>query len=114
MNELLSRREEFIKKEKDMLLRLEAETVKLDAEINTVKTLEIERSTDVIKGAIKKSEKIVFEQLDILRKENEEQIIQMRKNFDSEKTTLESLFKEQVDAVSQAFFEKLFFSKREK
>lgn len=112
MDSLISKRDMVIKNGKVVISKLESEIGKLENEIMDLKNLGIKKSAEIIKNATKKSEKIFEEQLEIVKDENEQLIMGIRKRFKDEGKSIESAFKIQIDITSQMLFEKLFSNRR--
>ena len=114
VNALISKRDETVQKGRENIKKLEAEIDTLNQEIKELKNEEVKKSAEIIKSATRKSEKILDEQLSILKNEHEELATGLRKRFSEEAAKLDSDFKIQIDETVQAIFDKLFPNKEAK
>lgn len=108
MDKLILKRNDYIEFCKNDINKIELDLSDLEKEIKNIKELEIKKTSEILKKAVKKSETILSEQLEIAQEENECMIQGTRKRMNDEIQSLESTFKIQIDITSQIVFDKLF------
>ncbi|MDR0942628.1 MAG: hypothetical protein LBM19_03400 [Holosporales bacterium] len=108
INSIRLKRSSFIEKKNNDIKVLESSVLKLEEEIRALKELEIKRSSEIIKDAVKKSEIALNERSKIIKRENEKSIDETRSKFGSEIKNLELRFNSQIISATQKIYEKLF------
>jgi F0F1-type ATP synthase membrane subunit b/b' len=105
---LLAKREAFTSKKLADITAMEAEVIRLEENVKNLQEARIRDTAEAIKYAIKRSEEMKEEQLEIVKKENEAMLGNEREKLNSEIKNLEKFFKDQIDTTAQIVFEKLF------
>ena len=108
MDSIMSKREELIKTGTSQIADLELQVSALKKDVESLKNEEIARTAEIIKEPILKAKKILDDQMNILKEENESLIQGERKKFRNEMNSLNSSFKFQIDITSQILLDKLF------
>jgi F0F1-type ATP synthase membrane subunit b/b' len=110
INAALEKRESFIKRLTQDVKALESEIAAINEKIQAFQLEEAQKTTVLIKNAIKKSSSMLEEQLQLLKSENEELINGTRKRFRDEIQGLTHVFKMQIDITAAIIYERLFLS----
>lgn len=114
VNTIMNRRQSILEQNTKITNDLTREIESLEEEIEKIRKREKQQVTDIIKEAIRKSEKTLNEQLLLLKAEQEELTSSIRQRFNDETASLGTAFKLQVNTVAQMIFERIFSHKDSK
>ena len=108
MNMLIERRDNTISGYKSDVEKLEKDIDSAKEEIKRINTEALKKSSEIISAATKKSERILDEQMKLIKKENDELVYGTKKRLEGEMKKLDSAFKVQIDIAAQTIFDSVF------
>lgn len=108
MNLIISKRDEMISGKKTSVAELEKKICLMQEEIKKLNTDALKKSSEIIISATRKAEEILNDQMNIIKKENDELIYGTRKRLENEIKNLDTAFKVQIELATQKIFSSIF------
>ena len=108
MNMLIERRDNTISGYKSDVEKLEKDIDSAKEEIKRINTEALKKSSEIISAATKKSERILDEQMKLIKKENDELVYGTKKRLEGEIKKLDSAIKFHIDIAAQTIFDSVF------
>jgi F0F1-type ATP synthase membrane subunit b/b' len=114
MDTTLSKRDEHIEKHVRIAVSLENDIAIADNKVEKLQNMHKEEREEIIRNAMRNSERVMENQMRAIREENEALLNSVRYRLYGEMQKLESTFKIHVNDIARGIFDKIFFNEEEK